>query len=574
VAKKEFDMLDLWIRGGTIIDGTGAPRFQADLGIRDGVIACIGSSNEPAEREIDADGLFVTPGWVDVHTHYDGQVTWDPYLTPSIWHGVTTVVMGNCGVGFAPAAATEHDWLISLMEGVEDIPGTALAEGIRWEWESFPEYMDSIDKNPHAIDVIAQVPHGALRAFVMGKRGADHTARPTPLEIETMGRLAREAIAAGAVGFSSSRTRNHRTKDGEFTPSLTAGPDEMIGIARAIGEGGRGVFEMVADFGHLEEEFALLREMVEVSGRPMSISVAQNDYSPNHWRRLLGLIDDAVKDGLPMMGQVPPRAIGLLLGLQATFHPFIASPAYKGIEALALPERIERMRDPALKAKILNDESPPGLAEVTSRFDRMFVLGNPPNYEPAAEDSIASRAEALGISPAEHAYDLLLEDGGRALLYRTFLNYTDFNLDVSREMLLDPNTVPGLGDAGAHCGLICDGSFPTFLMLHYGRDRVRGEKLELEWLVKRQSADTAALIGLEDRGSIKLGMRADLNLIDWPSLQLRPPEMLFDLPAGGKRLVQRVDGYRMTLVAGQSICEDGEPTGILPGRLVRHAASA
>ena len=567
-------MLDLWIRGGTIIDGTGAPRFTADIGVRDGKIAQVGASDEPATREINAAGLLVTPGWVDVHTHYDGQVTWDPYLTPSCWHGVTTVVMGNCGVGFAPAQPDQHEWLISLMEGVEDIPGTALAEGIKWDWEGFPEYLDAIDRSPHAIDVVAQVPHGALRAYVMGERGADHNEIPTSEEIETMGRLVREAIEAGARGFTSSRTKNHRTRDGEFTPSLTAEHAEMIGIAKAMGEGGKGVFEIVADFKDLESEFELLREMVEVSGRPMSISIAQNDYVPDQWRRLLELIDQAVAEGLPMKGQVPPRAIGLLLGLQATMHPFVASATYNQIAELPLEERIARLRDPETKAKILSEPSPPGLAEVTSSFGRIFELGNPPNYEPAPEDSIAARAEALGIAANELAYDLMLQDGGRALLYRTFLNYTDFNLDVSLEMLQSPNTVPGLGDAGAHCGMICDGSFPTFLMLHYGRDRTRGERRELEWLVKRQTSDTAELIGLSDRGTIEEGKRADLNLIDWQALQLRPPEILFDLPAGGKRLVQRVDGYRATLVAGVTICEDGEPTGAFPGKLVRHETRA
>ena len=567
-------MLDLWIRGGTIIDGTGAPRFTADIGVRDGKIAQLGASDEPATREINAAGLLVTPGWVDVHTHYDGQVTWDPYLTPSCWHGVTTVVMGNCGVGFAPAQPDQHEWLISLMEGVEDIPGTALAEGIKWDWEGFPEYLDAIDRSPHAIDVVAQVPHGALRAYVMGERGADHNEIPTSEEIETMGRLVREAIEAGARGFTSSRTKNHRTRDGEFTPSLTAEHAEMIGIAKAMGEGGKGVFEIVADFKDLESEFELLREMVEVSGRPMSISIAQNDYVPDQWRRLLELIDQAVAEGLPMKGQVPTRAIGLLLGLQATLHPFVASATYNQIAELPLEERIARLRDPETRAKILLEPSPPGLAEVTSSFGRIFELGNPPNYEPAPENSIAARAEALGIAANELAYDLMLQDGGRALLYRTFLNYTDFNLDVSLEMLQSPNTVPGLGDAGAHCGMICDGSFPTFLMLHYGRDRTRGERRELEWLVKRQTSDTAELIGLSDRGTIEEGKRADLNLIDWQALQLRPPEILFDLPAGGKRLVQRVDGYRATLVAGVTICEDGEPTGAFPGKLVRHETRA
>jgi N-acyl-D-aspartate/D-glutamate deacylase len=565
-------MLDRLIRGGTLVDGTGASPRKADVGIRDGLIAVVGEVEESAREEIDASGLLVTPGWVDVHTHYDGQVTWDPEITPSSWHGVTTVVMGNCGVGFAPADPGRHDWLIGLMEGVEDIPGTALAEGITWEWESFPEYLDAIEKTPHAIDVGAQVPHGALRAYVMGSRGADHTAVPTAGEIAEMGRLAREAIAAGALGFTSSRTRNHRTKDGEPTPSLTAGPEEMLGIAAALGEGGQGVFEMVADFADIEGEFALLRRMVEVSGRPMSITVAQSDAVPDQWRRLLDLIGAAVGDGLPMRAQVPPRAIGIMLGLQATLHPFGGHPTYRR-EVASLPhaEQVRRLQNPDLRARILSESPPAALQGLLGDFHRLFALGNPPEYEPAPETSIAAQAERLGVEPDALAYDLMLEEEGKALLYRPFLNYTDFNLDVSRQMLLDPNTVPGLSDAGAHCGMICDGSFPTYLLAHWGRDRSRGERLPLEMLVKLQTADTADLVGLEDRGRIAPGLRADLNLIDFDALSLEPPTMVFDLPTGGKRLIQKAQGYRKTFVAGEIICEDGQLTGIRPGRLVRGA---
>ena len=568
-------MLDRVIRGGKLIDGTGNPARRADVGIRDGFIVAVGEVSEGAREETDASGLLVTPGWVDVHTHYDGQVTWDPEITPSSWHGVTTVVMGNCGVGFAPARPSQRDWLISLMEGVEDIPGTALAEGITWEWESFPEYLDAIERSPHAIDIGAQVPHGALRTYVMGERGADHTAIPSESEIAEMGRLAREAVAAGALGFTSSRTRNHRTRDGEPTPSLTAGPDEMLGIASALGEGGRGVFEMVADFVDVKAEFALLRKMVEVSGLPMSITVAQSDAVPNQWRQLLDLIAAAVADGLPMYAQVPPRAIGIMLGLEASLHPFGGHPTYRR-ELAHLPhgEQVEKMSDPALRARILAEQPPAGLEALLGDFERLFVLGDPPEYEPAPEQSVASRAARMGVEPNALAYDLLLEEGGKALLYRPFLNYTDFNLDVSRQMLLDPNTVPGLSDAGAHCGMICDGSFPTYLMAHWGRDRSRGERLPLEMLVKLQTADTASLVGLEDRGRVLPGLRADLNLIDWEELSLRPPKMIFDLPLGGKRLIQKARGYRETLVAGETICENGELTGALPGRLVRGARSA
>jgi len=552
-----------------VLDGTGRPGFTGDVGIRNGRIVAVGRVAERAAWEVDASGLLVTPGWVDVHTHYDGQVTWDPQLTPSCWHGVTTVVMGNCGVGFAPAEAERHAWLISLMEGVEDIPGTALAEGIRWEWESFPEYLEAIERQPHALDVAAQVPHGALRAYVMGERGADHSEAPSAEEIAAMARLVREALEAGALGFTTSRTRNHRSRDGAPTPSLSAGPDELLGIARGLGEAGCGVMEIVSDFVDGAAEFALLRRMVEVSGRPMSISVAQHDLAPDAWRSLLGRIAAANEAGLPMRAQVPPRAIGLLLGLQATLNPFSGHPSFRALAELPLAEQVARLREPELRRRILAEEAPAGLAFLLARFERMFLLGDPPDYEPDAEQSVAAKAKRGGVPAAELAYELLLEDEGRTLLYLPFLNYTDFNLDVSREMLLDPNSVPGLGDAGAHCGMICDGSFPTFLLSHWGRDRKRGEGLPLEWLVKRQTADTAALVGLADRGTIAPGLRADLNLINWDTLALRPPEMVFDLPAGGKRLVQRVRGYRATLVAGEITFEDGEATGALPGRLVR-----
>ena len=567
-------MLDCVIRGAEVIDGTGAPRKKADIGIRDGVIQAVGEIVESAKNEIDATGLIVTPGWVDVHTHFDGQVTWDPQLTPSSWHGVTTAVMGNCGVGFAPAAAGRHEWLIGLMEGVEDIPGTALAEGIDWQWESFPEYLDAIDR-PHAINVVAQVPHGALRAYVMGERGADHTAVPTPAEIREMGRLAREAIEAGAVGFTSSRTRNHRTRDGEPTPSLTATEEELLGIAQAVGESGQGVFQMVADFAQMHEEFALLRRMVEVSGRPMSIAVAQNDRAPDQWRALLDLIGEAAALGLPMKAQVPTRAIGIILGLEATLHPFGGHPTYRQeVAHLPLLEQLQKLADPQIRSRILSESAPAPLQDLIANFAKLFELSDPPDYEPTPDQSIAAQAERMGISGAERAYDLLLAKEGRNLLYRPFLNYADFDLEVSREMMADPITVPGLSDAGAHCGMICDVSFPTHLLTHWGRDRTRGERFPLEWLVKRQTSDTASLVGLMDRGRIAPGLRADLNLIDWDQLDLHAPEVVFDLPAGGKRLVQRAKGYRMTLVAGEPICLDGESTGALPGGLVRGAQPA
>ncbi len=564
-------MYDLLIRGGRLIDGTGEPARHVDVAVSDGKIAAVGSDLAgDAKRVLDASELLVTPGWVDVHTHYDGQVSWDAFLTPSCWHGVTTVVMGNCGVGFAPAHRDRHDWLIGLMEGVEDIPGTALAEGITWKWESFPEYLDAIDSAPRVLDIAAQVPHGALRAYVMGERGADHRTPPTAQEIARMGELTKEAVLAGALGFTTSRTKNHRTKDGEFTPSLTAGEPELLGIAKALGEAGQGVFEIVADFGNVEKEFAIMRRMVEVSGRPMSISLAQSDVRPNQWREILDLIQKAVDAGLPMKGQVPARAIGIMLGLEATLHPFVGHPSYRELAALPHKERVARLRqDTDLRSRLLAEEAPAGGRDLFFDFERIYELGSPPDYEPDPSKSIAARAQARGLAPAELAYDLLLQNDGRALLYRPFLNYTNNNLDVCRELMLDENTVPGLGDAGAHCGLICDGSFPTFLLAHWGKDRTRGEKLPLEWIVKQQCADTAALVGLHDRGMIAPGMKADINLIDFDLLGLEHPEIVFDLPAGGRRLLQRATGYRMTIVSGEVTFEDGEPTGAMPGHLVR-----
>jgi N-acyl-D-aspartate/D-glutamate deacylase len=564
-------MLDLLVRGGTIVDGSGAPRSTGDVGIRDGRIVALGRVAEPARRTLDADGLLVAPGWVDVHTHYDGQVTWDPLLTPSCWHGVTSVVMGNCGVGFAPVRPGAHDYLIRLMEGVEDIPGTALAEGIRWEWESFPEYLDSLGRRSYSLDVAAQVPHAALRFYVMGERGADHAEPPSAAEIDEMGRLVREAVAAGALGFSTSRTRNHRASDGRFTPSLTASEDELVGIARRMGEAGQGVFEIVSDFAGRDAEWAMFRRMVEVSGRPMSISLLQADAAPEAWRHWLGILADANAAGLPMKAQVAARAVGLLLGLDATLNPFCSHPSWAPLAALPRAERLARLRDPALRARLLAEKPADGVAWLVWGFDRLFALGDPPDYEPTPEQSVAAEAARRGVDPAALAYDLLLADEGRQLLYRPVMNYTHGDLEAAREMLLDPHTVPGLGDAGAHVGLICDGSFPTFLLSHWGRGRTRGEKLPIEWLVKSQTHDTAALVGLRDRGRLAPGMKADLNLIEWDALGVRRPEIVFDLPAGGRRLVQRATGYRATVVSGEVTFEDGEPTGALPGRLVRGA---
>lgn len=582
-------MYDLKITGGTIVDGTGAVRFTGDVGIRGGRIVAVGDAPDAADRTIDADGALVTPGFTDVHTHYDGQVSWDQELAPSSLHGVTTCVMGNCGVGFAPVRPRDRDRLIELMEGVEDIPGSALSEGITWEWETFPEYMDALDRVPHTIDFLAQVPHDALRVYVMGERaGAEHAA--TDDDIAAMRRLLREALDAGAVGFSTGRSDNHRSARGEATPASEAASAELAGIARAFAGAGHGVLQAVSDFDlaagddRFHAEFDLLDDLVAAAGgRPLSISTMQRDQSPNQWRWILQRAERAVARGHDVRCQVAARAIGVMLGLQATFHPFMGFPSYKAISHLPLPERVRRMRDPQLKARMLTERSEPVagdgspippladffLANLHLVGMRLFRLGETPEYEPEVRNCFAAEAMARNEPVLSVLYDAVLEQDGRALLYFPLHNYTGMSLDALHEMLTHPLALPGLSDGGAHVGTVCDGSFPTFLMTHWARDRTRGARLALETVIKMQAHDTARFVGLTDRGTIAPGQKADLNVIDFERLALQHPVMQQDLPGGGQRLMQRATGYVATLVGGEVVVRDGALTDARPGRLVR-----
>jgi N-acyl-D-aspartate/D-glutamate deacylase len=556
---------DVIIRGGTVVDGTGAPARTADVAIDGGVVTAVeplGAAS--ASRTIDADGLLVTPGFVDIHTHYDGQASWDERMIPSSWHGVTTVVAGNCGVGFAPVHDADHDRLVELMEGVEDIPGAALHEGLAWNWRSFPDFLDALEGRHFDVDVALQVPHGALRLHVMGERGARREPA-TDEDIALMAKLAREAIEAGALGFSTSRTLNHRTSRGELTPTLTAEAGELVGIANAIGATGKGVLQVVSDFADVDAEFATFRRMAEESGRPLSFTLLQT--VGDRWRRELELLERANAEGVAMTGQVAPRAVGLLLGLQCTLHPLLTNPEYRDLATRPLAERVARLADPAVKERVLAAARHKD-GSLLDGFDRMFELGDPPDYEPDASTSIAARAAREGCEPLDLAYDLLLGDGGRAFLYVPILNYADGDLDAAGEMLAHSNTVVGLGDGGAHVGTICDASFPTTLLTLWGRDRDHG-RLDLPFLVHRQTGATARTVGLRDRGVLAPGYRADVNVVDFEHLAARRPQMRHDLPAGGKRLVQAADGYVATLVAGRVTYERGEATGPLPGRLVR-----
>ena len=564
-------MYDLVLRGGTIVDGSGGAPYVGDIAISGTTIAAIGSVGGPAQREVDARGLMVTPGWVDIHTHYDGQITWGSRVTPSSTLGATTVVVGNCGVGFAPVRPQDHDTLIRLMEGVEDIPGAALHEGLSWDWDSFADYMDAVDRLPHDIDVAVQVPHGALRVYVMGQRGADRDPA-TPLEIAEMRRLTAEAIRAGALGFSTTRTMVHRTADGGLTPTVGAARAEMEAIAQGLGDAGAGVLQWVSDFRDIDEEFALIRDLTKISGRPLTFTMVQADVVPNQWRELTSRLDQAVADGFPIKAQVAGRPVGLMLGLQGSVHPFISRPSYQAIAHLPLAEKVAALRDPALRRTLIA-ETPlpdhPFVNSVAGAHHKMWAVGARVDYEPDPSDSIGAEAMRRGVNPDELVYDALLADDGHAFVFFPMHNYCEGDLENVRQMLVNPNTLAGLSDGGAHVGAICDVSLPTFMLSHWCRDRTRGPLLDLAATVRQQTFDTAQAVGLNDRGLLAPGYLADINIIDFARLELGKPYMAYDLPTGARRLMQGADGYVATIKSGQVIYAEGEPTEALPGKLVR-----
>ena len=567
-------MYDLVIKGGRVVDGSGAPEKRADVAVDEGRIAAVGEDLGRGRREVNARGLLVTPGFVDIHTHYDGQATWDSYLTPSSWHGVTTAVFGNCSVGFAPVKRDQTDYLINLMEGVEDIPGTVLAEGVSFDWETFPEYLDALERRDRVMDIGAQVPHAALRFYVMGDRGADHAERPSAPEIEHMAGLLEEALDAGALGFTTSRTTKHRAADGRVTPTLSARESELLGLAQAMRRSNKGVIEVNSDFG--AGEFAAMRAAAEVSGRPLSCLIVQVRDSPELWRETMANIRAARDAGIACNGQVHVRGIGMVMGLETTLNPFRTHPVWNELAALSPAERGRRLaQDKEVRARLLATRPNNSVTQwVESLMGEIFRLEEPLNYEPTPPDSLLAHASAPGVEPWALLLDWLTVDDGRGLVMYPFENYCDGGLDTIREMLTDDASVIGVADGGAHVGVICDAGAPTFLLSYWGRDRARGDKgdgLPLEFIIQKHTRGNAEAYGLGDRGLLAPGMKADINVIDYESVGLCRPEVVYDLPAGGRRLVQRSRGYRHTFVSGIETVRDGEFTGELPGRLIRGA---
>lgn len=565
-------MHDLVIKNANIVDGTGNKAFRGDIAIDNGVITSVGENiSSIAKKTIDADGALVTPGWVDVHTHYDAQVTWDPYITPSSWHGVTTIVMGNCGVGFAPAKPDKHDWLINLMEGVEDIPGAAMTEGIKWGWETFPEYLDYIEKQKRVLDVGALIPHGAVRAYVMGERGAKNE-NATADDIKQMSQIVLDGLKAGGLGFSTSRTLIHKAKDGEYVPGTFAEENELFGIGRTLKEVNHAVFQMTSNHVDMDKEFVWMKKMAQEIDRPVMFNLVQVDEKPNLWQEMLKMTKEAQDEGVKVIAQVAGRPAGVLMGWQTTVHPFVGFPSYQALMALPVKERLEKLKDPEVKNKIINDKAM-DLGDfgnfITKSFHKMFSLGENPDYEPTLENSILNQAKQQGVNPLSLIYDLMLENNGQALIYFPLFNYSNSNISQIKDMMMHTGTCISLGDGGAHCGAICDASIPTFMLTHWVKDRSRGEKIDLEFMVKKQTQDTARAYGMFDRGVIKAGMKADINIIDFENLKLFAPEMIFDLPAQGRRLIQKAQGYLYTIVSGEVTFENGVPTGNMPGKLIR-----
>jgi N-acyl-D-amino-acid deacylase len=565
-------MYDSIIRNGTIIDGTGDDRFAADIAIKDGKIAKIGQITETATNEIDAKGKLVTPGWVDIHTHYDGQATWDPLLAPSSWHGVTTVVMGNCGVGFAPVKPEDRNFLIELMEGVEDIPGAALSEGIDWQWESFPEYLDTLEAIPRAIDVATQVPHGAIRAYVMGERcNTDYA--PTEAEVNEMAELVREGVEAGALGFSSSKTLLHKDIHGEYMPGTFSGNDEMLALGLGMKGLKNSVFELVSDHLGDDKEWAWVTDFQKQTGLTVTLIATTAPAYENG--KMYKLAEQARAEGREIRPQAAGRPTGVLHGLQSSFNAFVGHPTWRNeLANLDHDALLARLADPATKAQILSEQSviKGGLMQdLPSLMGQVFPLGENPNYEPLPEESIAGIAKSRGLDVMDVMYDMLVANDGKELFYQPLGGYQGFSLDYQKKLLEHPNVLFGLSDGGAHCGVIADAGMPTFIMTHWGRDRTRGDKMSLEFIVKSLTSSTAHAYGMFDRGQLTEGMIADINVIDFDGLRLHRPEAVFDLPAGGRRLVQRAEGYEITIKSGEVIFNNGQHSGALPGKLVRRS---